>query len=211
MCRARGMADHTVVRSVLASQWADLMPSAPSLGDELLQRWSAPGRYYHDLRHLHEALTALDSLGSPTQIEYLAIWFHDSVYANQPSVDERKSAELATRRLTDELPPPDIAEICRLILLTATHQVDSNDDSGARVCDADLAILGASPNRYRESVADLRREHANVPDGEWRRLRQQVLAAHLQAASPFHTSTAVRLWQAQAHRNLCEESTALNQ
>ena len=48
--------------------------------------------------------------------------------------------------------------------MTATHRAD--DAAGHVLSDADLAILGASAERYAEYAADVRREYAHVPDAE---------------------------------------------
>lgn len=196
--------------SPLIARWSELLPTAPALGEDLIRRWAAPGRHYHDLRHLYESLAALDALASPTPVEYLALWFHDAIHTNQPGLDEEASANFAAQQLAGTFASCEVTEICRLILLTVNHQVAPEDHSGARICDADLSILGAQPERYRQSVADLRREHHNLSDYAWRELRRQRLSNFLRAESPFHTSTGMALWGTQAHHNLSQEAAELS-
>lgn len=195
--------DH--LRASLRSRWAGLLPAQPRLGEELLDRWSEPHRYYHDLLHLDEALSALDRLdGGP--LEHLALWFHDAVHRNRPGLDEEASAALAAASLRDTgLGAADVAEVTRLILLTLDHSPAADDQPGARVSDADIAVLGAPPGRYAASVRALRQEFDALDDGEWAVFRRRSVAALLGRPRLFHTETGRALWEVSAQRNLAGE------
>ena len=54
------------------------------------------------------------------------------------------------------LPPKEVAEVVRLVRLTATHSPTLTDGAGHLLCDADLAILGAAPGEYSRYLAGVR-------------------------------------------------------
>lgn len=193
----------------LRAQWRSLLPGHPHLGEELLQRWSEPYRHYHGVGHLADALEALTALEPADRTEPLAIWFHDAVHTETPGEDERRSSELAASCLSDAgLPAADIAEVVRLVLVTIEHAPASDDLPGGRVSDADLAILGAGPERYTASVAALRRE-SGLDDAGWRTARLDRLDALLSAPRLFHTRIGHDRWETTARANLTTERRQL--
>lgn len=193
------------VRAKLLDEWALVLgDSHDDLRDELLARWSEPHRHYHDLRHLAETLDALEGLGCDAPAARLAVWFHDAVHCGAPS-DEIRSAELATVRLRGlGLPDALVGEVHRLILLTIDHAPDPDDALGGAVCDADLAILAASPSRYAESVADLRLE-SPLPDDQWCLARRASVQQHLARPRLYASPLAGRRFEAAARANLSAE------
>ena len=193
------------MKTDLRRAWQALLPNQPQLGEELLTAWSDPGRRYHDLTHLSECLSALMALGPGRDTEHLALWFHDAVHTNSAGLDERRSATLAQDRLNAVLSPADVSEVTRLILLTIDHDPQPEDLSGIRVCDADLAILGANPARYRASVVALREEQPSLTDAQWRELRVARLGELLDTEPLFHSAAAAQMWGEQALSNLTEE------
>lgn len=196
----------------LRREWARLLPGVPAVGEELLARWSEPHRRYHDLGHLAETLSAVVRLGVSGPAERLALWFHDAVHQGDPGRDERRSAELADARLTASGVERGLtAEVVRLVLVTAHHRPAPGDTAGARVSDADLAVLGADSARYAASVVALRAEvGGRLTEAEWwaaRRLR----VTELLAADPlFHTAAGSTLWHRPAVANLTAELAELD-
>jgi predicted metal-dependent HD superfamily phosphohydrolase len=195
-----------VVTAALLTRWEAVLPDRAHLGAELIARWSEPHRRYHDLRHLGETLEALDLLGPSTGLEEIALWFHDAVHTNSAGVDEHRSAALAARQLPSAgLGAADTAEVVRLILVTIDHRPEPGDLAGARVSDADLAILAAAPRRYRASVQALRAE-AGQPDGQaWRTTRRATLAGFAALTPLFHTTLGKARWEGPARANLAAE------
>lgn len=191
--------------TTLLQAWNDLLPGHRTLGEDLLARWSHPSRHYHGVLHLTECLSALGQLGALRRTEYVALWFHDAIHTNSPGLDELQSAELAEAALQSILPPSEITEVTRLIRLTIDHQPAPDDDSGARVCDADLAVLAAPPARYAASVAQLRAESPALSATEWATARRARLTVLLASEPLFHTPFAHRTWTPLALSNLRNE------
>lgn len=187
---------------------ADRWPLATHLAvrEELLAAHAAPGRRYHDLRHLAEVLDRLAELGCEEVTVLLAAWFHDAVHDGGPD-DEERSAAWAER----VLPPRVAAEVARLVRLTERHRPAAGDHTGALLSDADLAILAAPPQRYAEYVRDVRREYAEVPDADFARGRAAVLRDLLAKESLFHTAPARERWEARARANVTAELVRLEE
>lgn len=193
----------------LHAAWNVVLPGHDELRDDLLARWGEPHRRYHDVRHLASCLGALASLDCDDHLVHMAAWFHDAVYDGVPGQDEERSAQLAERALMGILPGEEVAEVARLVRLTASHDPTPGDERGAQLIDADLAILGALPGRYHVYTRDVRLEYDHVSDDDFAAGRAQVLR-HLLALEPlFRTPTGSQLWARQARANMTAELAAL--
>lgn len=193
-------------RAAVVTAWGRLgLPTA--LRDDLLRRWSEPHRHYHDVRHLAQCLTALGQLGCRDRVVELAAWFHDSVYDGVPGEDEERSAALAESSLGELISADEVAEVSRLVRMTATHA--PVDARGALLSDADLSILGQIPGRYHVYVRDVRLDYAHVDDAAWRVGRAQVLRQLLAMEPLFRTTEGRDLWEGRARENLAAELARL--
>lgn len=182
------------------------LPGLHGVHDRLVAGY-ATGRGYHDLRHLAEVLERIDELGEGDNTEVvLAAWFHDAVYEGGPD-DEERSALLAGSQLREA--EVDVAEVTRLVRLTATHDPAPGDHHGEVLCDADLAILAAAPARYREYAAGVRSEHAGISDADFRAGRLAVLEDLASRDALFRTAYAREHWEPQARANLAREIAEL--
>ena len=201
----------------LALRWP--LDEAYGVRDHLLAAYADPRRGYHDLRHLAEVLDHLDLLLAEVSASEraevddhtlrLAAWFHDAVYSGAPD-DEERSARLAEESLAATgLGDDAVAEVARLVRLTATHDPAEGDLAGALLSDADLAVLAAGPERYSAYVSGVRREYSHVPDEAFRRGRAEVLRALLAAPALFRTQPGRRLWERDARANVEAELATL--
>ncbi|MGH8829433.1 MAG: HD domain-containing protein [Jiangellaceae bacterium] len=200
----------------LLTRWIALVcasPGAEAAGRDLLARWSQPHRHYHAVAHLRAVLDAIDELiteAHDADNVRLAAWFHDAVYDGRPGDDERASADLARDVLGRlGLAPARVEEIARLVLLTADHDPAPGDPSGAVLCDADLAVLGGSPEDYAAYAAAVRSDYAHIDDAVFRTGRVAVLEALLAADPLFRTQVGRARWEATARRNLSTELALL--
>jgi predicted metal-dependent HD superfamily phosphohydrolase len=184
------------------------LPDHKDVEERLIAAYS-DGRGYHDLRHLTEVLLRLDDLGESGNAEVvLAAWFHDAVYDGGADAEER-SARLAETELAGT--GVDLAEVARLVRVTARHDPEPGDRAGAVLCDADLAILAAPPDRYREYTEGVRREYAAVPEPDFRAGRLAVLEDLARREALFRTAYAREHWEPRARENLAAEMTELRQ
>ncbi|MBD8042472.1 DUF4031 domain-containing protein [Arthrobacter sp. Sa2BUA2] len=195
----------------LRRRWEAMLPGTPELGAELLNRWGEPHRRYHDRRHLLQTLEALHRLGCSDRPVLLAAWFHDAVYDGVPGTDEEASAVLAEQLLPAAgVSRSETAETARLVRLTAGHDPDPGDISGALLSDADLAVLGRGAEGYDRYAADVRLEYRHFDDEAFRAGRRAVLDALLGRTRLFRTARGEELWGAAARANLRRELAALS-
>jgi predicted metal-dependent HD superfamily phosphohydrolase len=189
---------------VTALPWP--LPDRPDLRDRLLAAYST-GRGYHDVRHLAEVIGRLEELGQGEDRELvLAAWFHDAVYDGEPGAEER-SAALAEAELAAT--GVDAGEVARLVRLTERHDPAPGDRRGEALCDADLAVLASTEERYREYAAGVREEYAAHSDEAFRAGRLAVLEDLAAREHLFRTDHAREHWESRARENLHREISEL--
>lgn len=198
---------------VSLADWQRLFPTDSTAGQDLLDRWSEPHRRYHTLDHLAVMLDVIDEhsevADDPVAVR-LAAWFHDAIYEPFASDNEERSAALAGSVLPGLGVAADrVAEVARLVRLTAGHTVAAGDRNGALLADADLAILASQPADYARYAAAVRAEYAAVPEDAFRSGRAQILGAFLAEPDLFRAVPARAEWTARAHDNLRAEITTL--
>jgi predicted metal-dependent HD superfamily phosphohydrolase len=165
------VAQARIAFELVASQWGAGDDAVTAAYTDLVARYGEPHRRYHTLEHIEEVLARV----SGTEVE-LAAWYHDVIYDPSAPDSEARSAVYAAEVLaTLGAPNAVIAEVQRLILLTAGHTVDRDDGNGVMLISADLSILGAEPSRYDRYASDVRAEYAHVDDASWRAGRTAVL------------------------------------
>lgn len=207
------MTTPAAIEAHLLARWAEVLPSAPDVGRELVARYAEPARRYHDQRHLSEVLAHVDELTSyahdPDTVR-LAAWFHDAIYDPHRPDNEEASARLAEELLAGAgVGSQRVAEVGRLVRITVRHDADSADVDAAVLCDADLAILASGPERYGQYAAGVRAEYAHVDDPAFRRGRAEVLEGLLGRAALFHTPYGHHTWEVIARHNLTAELALL--
>ncbi|MEQ4304198.1 metal-dependent phosphohydrolase [Plantactinospora sp. B6F1] len=209
----------------LPTRWRTAVVAAGATGDEetisaagaeLLRRWREPHRHYHDVYHLAAVLAVVDAAADHAarpDLVRLAAWCHDAVYDPRAGGDanERASAELGAALLTGlGVPAEAVAEVVRLVLLTAGHRAAPEDRDGALLCDADLAILASPAAEYDRYAAAIRAEYAHVPEPMFRAGRAAVLRNLLALPALYHTPELARRAEQPARENLRRELTALD-
>ncbi|WFE51532.1 metal-dependent phosphohydrolase [Micromonospora sp. WMMD1155] len=202
-----------------AVRGAGASPDASSAraGEQLLGRWREPHRHYHTVAHLTAVLDVVDEyadLADRVDLVRLAAWFHDAVYDPRAAgyANERDSAALADEVLAGlGVPASAVAEVRRLVLLTAGHTVAPGDGDGALLCDADLAVLAAPPATYERYASAIRREYAHVPDPAFRAGRAAVLTSLLALPALFRLPSPAAHWEEPARDNVRRELAALSE
>jgi predicted metal-dependent HD superfamily phosphohydrolase len=183
--------------------------------DVLVAAHSAPERHYHNLEHLADMFRVVEKLSA--QVEqpaalHLAVWFHDAVYDSRAKDNEPRSGELAVDLLGPiGVPASAIERIVSMIWATA-HTADAAPPAlrDTRVLlDADLAILGASEERYARYAADVRKEYAWVPEADYRAGRAAVLERFLGLPRIYQTELMFEEGEQRARANLRAEIAEL--
>lgn len=208
-----------VAVSELLTAWRATVPaSAPAgltarVGEDLLARWSEPHRHYHTVSHLGVVLTVIEEQSEWAEdltAVRLAAWYHDAIYDPHRVDNEEASAILAETTLPELGVGADrVAEVARLIRLTASHDPIPGDRNGGLLTDADLCVLASPPDVYQTYTAAIRREYAHVPDPAFTAGRASVLHNLLSLPRLFHTPLLRDRWEDPARANITRELSGL--
>jgi predicted metal-dependent HD superfamily phosphohydrolase len=176
--------------------------------------WSEPHRRYHDLRHLAAVLGLVDELApaatDPVAVR-LAAWYHDVVYDPRRDDNERVSAERARAGLRGLVDEPRLAEVERLVAVTAGHDPAPDDANGAVLCDADLSVLASDPANYAVYASAVREEYGHLSDAEFTAGRIAVLERLLALPELYRLPAVAADWTPRARANLMAELALLRQ
>src|ERR1051325_4997980 len=129
----------------------------PEYWNEIEKRYSEKGRYYHTLAHLedlHQKLRSCENELKEQESVLFALFYHDVIYNPLRQDNEEKSAEFAAGRLEKAGVKQEVADKCALLIL-ATKKHSRNPDHDVNLfTDADLSVLGASAEVYRDYAAN---------------------------------------------------------
>lgn len=187
-----------------------------AVGEDLIERWCGPGRHFHTLKHLTDVLARVDELAEEThepELVRLAAWYHGAVfdaaerasYAKRGGEDEVASAALARIQLESLGVPERAADrVSNLVIALTRHAPVAGDFDCAVLCDADLAMLAAEPQRYKAYLQEVREEYAHLPledyVGARVRILHKLLAREALFVSPLGTA-----WEEPARQNITAE------
>lgn len=195
----------------LESSWLRAWRGIGATGDgrstyeALVSGYREPHRRYHTVQHLAECLAAFQQVADlaphPAEVE-MALWFHDAVYDVKRHDNEERSAEWAVRALTGASAKADSVATVSSLVLATKHAAEPTTPDAQLLVDIDLAILGASEDRFAEYERQIREEYAYVPGFVFRSKRRAILTAFLQRRQIYSTAHFhARLEQA-ARQNL---------
>jgi predicted metal-dependent HD superfamily phosphohydrolase len=195
--------------------WARLAGDSPTSRTEwaaVVDAWGEPHRRYHGLGHLAAVLGLIGELehaaADPAAVR-LAAWYHDVVYDPTRDDNEAVSAGRARAGLRGLVAPEQVAEVERLVLLTAGHDPEPDDADGAVLCDADLAVLASPAEGYAAYASAVRQEYGHLTDEQFTAGRIAVLE-HLLALPVLYRLPAVAgEWTPRARANLTAELALL--
>lgn len=180
----------------------------------ILNAYQQPQRAYHNQKHIEYMLALWKKLKSTLEepeIVFLAIIYHDLVYAPQAKDNEKQSALLATEFLEKiNYPKSKIEKVASFIMATQTHQLTENNEDLKYFLDFDLAILGTSPKNYLAYYKQIRKEYAFYEASAYKRGRSQVLNSFLQKKEIYKTVYFKNNFEQNARKNLQNEFEALN-
>ncbi|MES2890090.1 MAG: N-methyl-D-aspartate receptor NMDAR2C subunit [Pseudomonadota bacterium] len=192
---------------------AELRHHLTQTGEALLAAYREPQRHYHTLQHLQECLALFDSVRSsstehPAEVG-LALWFHDAIYEVHRHDNEARSADWAVRVAGRAGLPTAATQRLRELVLVTRHDGAARTRDEQCLVDIDLAILGASPERFDEYEAQVRREYRWVPGPLFRSKRREILKVFLARQPLYHSDALAQRLEAPARTNLQRSLQAL--
>lgn len=202
-------------RSCVAAGATAPRPQIEATADRLIERWSDPARFHHNVRHLVDMLAKVDQLAEEThhpELVRLAAWYHGAVFSSAPQSayaqrggeDEVASADLAKDELTALGVPAARVEIVHHVITGLARHRDAIDVDTQALCDAELASLAVEPQRYAEYRRSIRREYAHIPMRDYLSSRIAILTKLLARKSLF-ASPLGQPWEQPARQNLSAE------
>lgn len=182
--------------------------------ERIVARHREKHRRYHTVAHVGWVMRHVRELADVEPVADLdavvaAAFYHDAVYEPASPANERASARLARRDLTEFGWPEDrTAAVAAMIEGTEAH-LDPPDVDTAVLFDADLAVLAADPAGYGEYVRGVRAEYRHVDDAAWATGRAEVLRSFLDRAAIYATASGRDRWEHRARANITTELSAL--
>ncbi|MDU6110926.1 MAG: hypothetical protein E6631_00680 [Winkia neuii] len=191
------------------------------LAGQLLAKWDSPNRHYHNVQHLVAVLSGIDELQGCTHdpdLLRVAVWLHGIVFvdyedgddARAVGEDEVASASAAAKILkATGLDESVVERICGLIISMKSHRSYPDDVDQQVLLDADMSMLAADPQDYRDYVAAVREEYAHVPEAAYCRFRRRIVRKLLGRNAIFNSPMAED-WDSVARNNLEAEKARLD-
>jgi predicted metal-dependent HD superfamily phosphohydrolase len=201
------------MKTLFDSSWSRAWRGLHAAGDgastrkALLSRYAEPHRKYHTLQHLEECLSLfeamMDAPDHSPEVE-MALWFHDAIYDLKSSKNEDLSAAWAEEELLAASVAKASAALVRdLVLVTKHTGIPATRDEQVLV-DIDLAILGASQERFSEYECQIRDEYSYVPSLLFKLKRRAILRQFLDRPAIYNTPILHSRLEAQARANLAK-------
>ena len=173
---------------------------------DLVNAYSHPTRHYHNLEHIQHLLNLSEQVREISDnfvVLQFSAWFHDYVYSPQGEDNEFKSAIYAEKTLNNLNVSLDIIQLVKQIIIsTQKHEPLIDNIDNLIFLDADLSILGASPDKYLKYAQAIRQEYSRVSDRDYQQGRKQVLANFLARERIYYTDYFYQQLEMQARDNL---------
>ena len=155
------------------------------LWQELYLAYGSKDRYYHNLEHLQDLYWQLN--GFLDSVYEFAIFYHDAIYDVTKDNNEEQSAKLALNRLQSLKVPFGLVKKVESIILDTKSHTPTMQES-AMLLDADLAILGASRDKYIKYLQNIQKEYASFNKEQFIEGRVSVIE-HFLAKKQIYTTT----------------------
>jgi len=159
---------------------------------QIKQHYTEKNRAYHNLTHINNMLeeaAKFEKKITDKSVLLLAIWFHDIIYDPLSKTNEKDSAELAKKILSQtSLSPEKIQKCYDLILLTVKHQPDETahlDDK--LLVDFDLEILSRDWEAYKIYSEQVRKEYWMYPTPLFKNGRKKAMGKFLERPTIYQT------------------------
>lgn len=183
---------------------ADLVPTA--ILEDILARYDAPGRYFHNSGHLFQQFALAKECGIALSREQaVALLFHDVAYlAGAPEgLNERISVQVF-QEMAPRLGVLDADKVSRIIMETASHMATCPES--AEVQGLDLSSLAGAALDFCVSNELVWLENRHLLDAKDRRkdfdTRRLTFLLKLAEAGPLFTAPALSHLEAAALENL---------
>lgn len=186
--------------------------------DKIVAAWNLEGRSFHNCRYLASVFEKLDELeGATSEPENLKLAAALRGAQEEPGWEEAEDqrgpttfpamvslADLNALGIDAEV----VSRIGSLVDQLGAHAPKDTDLGARLLVDADLAAFSTSPQKYRDFLANLRKEASHMPEDQFLALRHRILAHLLGQPRIFSTPLAAD-WEDSARDNLEAELASI--
>jgi predicted metal-dependent HD superfamily phosphohydrolase len=183
----------------------------PIVYASLLEKYTEPSRFYHNISHIGECLEELDKARAILRSERLTelcIWFHEVVYDPRRDDNEEQSAKYAAQTL-QWLSLYEHIDVVKTMIESTKHKGEAEDQDTRALLDVDLSILGKPQEKYLSYSKAIRKEYSHLPDEEYARKRKETLRRFLKRENIYHTEYFRAKYEKKARENLRKEISDL--
>lgn len=176
--------------------------------EALVTCYNEQGRYYHNMEHLiqfYKELISASHLFTHWPAVIMAMFYHDVVYNPERKDNELQSALFAEDAL-QQLGFSGVfaVRVKQLILATQTHEPTDDEEINLFV-DADLSVLGGTPEEYARYAKQIREEYQMYSDSEFNIGRKAVLDRMLKRSRIYSSNWFYQRYEGIARYNLTHE------
>lgn len=179
----------------------------------ILERWTAPHRYFHNQQYLATVLPRIDEVApashDPAEVR-LALWFYGAAVDHPLNCEDLRDLEAAWKRCCEltsatlrplDVSAPRIHRICQLTRVLLANYAPPRDVDAAVLHDANLSVFAATPQEYKRARLALRKALGYLSDEAFLVLRRRFLRCLL-ARDQIFTSPLGIAWEALARQNI---------
>lgn len=190
------------------------------VGNDLIERWNAPLRSFHNVQHLANVISRIDELAATTHdpdMLRLSAWFLGAL--NVHSVEfggeaPEKKIDVCHSYVTDSLRDlgfdSEVCErVCALIHFSFQHHAPADDIDANALLDANCAVLASTPQEYKRYRQAIREEFPHLSDIEYQVKRRRYIRALLNRSIIFRSPLGSQ-WESTARQNLEAELVNLD-
>ena len=186
------------------------------LWQEIISAYQAPGRSYHNMRHLAALFHFLDEyiaeIKNPAVMGF-AIFYHDFVYDTAKRDNELESIVIAEKHLRLlKVKEPVITAVRAFIEATITHKIHSGYEANTDLkffLDFDLSILGAPWPVYDSYRKNIREEFIQYRKELYMQGRKHAIEQIIEADNIYFTPQFRGRFEQDARENLEKELALL--
>lgn len=179
---------------------------------EVVDAYSAKGRYYHNLDHIAYMMAKaleVQHLIQEWDVFAFSIFYHDIVYDTRRKDNEEKSATLGLLVAANTgLGIEAARKVEKQIIATKMHEWSDDPDTNY-LTDIDLLVLGETSELYQNYTASIRKEYSLYLDFLYNMGRMKVLKHFLTMDRIYKTDYFYERFEAQARINLKRELSGL--
>jgi len=179
--------------------------SADAAFELLVNAYTQPHRFYHNLDHIRTCLDIFEHIRSmasnPDAVEF-SLCYHDVVYDVRGSQNEEQSALIAYNTCMEANLTDSMAQEIQNLILTTKHAGQPQTRDQEWIADIDLAILGSPADEFDRYEDNIRKEYAHVSDDAFCLGRAAILQAFLDKPTIYYTDYFIQKYQQPAAANL---------